>query len=159
MKFELKTENDNFTKSIYSVFLTIAISFFIIIIFSIALEIRTISSHYEINFLCRLITVEKKSSQKKLRGSSTATAILNGESIEFTIKKNESILEAGLAAGHDIQFSCQGGVCGVCKCMVGEGKVEMENNIALSDDEVDSGAVLSCQAKVLSPTIKITFDS
>ncbi len=65
MKFELKTENDNFTKSIYSVFLTIAISFFIIIIFSIALEIRTISSHYEINFLCRLITVEKKSSNFK----------------------------------------------------------------------------------------------
>ncbi len=112
--------------------------------------------HYE---LFTANTVEKKSSQKKFRGSSTATAILNGESIEFTIKKNESILEAGLAAGHDIQFSCQGGVCGVCKCMVGEGKVEMENNIALSDDEVDSGAVLSCQAKVLSPTIKITFDS
>ena len=112
--------------------------------------------HYE---LFTANTVEKKSIEKKLRGSSTATAILNGETIEFIIKKNESILEAGLAAGHDIQFSCQGGVCGVCKCMVGEGKVEMENNIALSDDEVDSGAVLSCQAKVLSPTIKITFDS
>ncbi len=103
-------------------------------------------------------TVEKKSSQKKLRRSSTATAMFNGESIEFIIKKNESILEAALAAGYDIPFSCQGGVCGVCKCMVGEGTVEMENNIALSDDEIDSGAVLSCQGKVLSPYIKMTFD-
>jgi hypothetical protein len=34
----------------------------------------------------------------------------------------------------------------------------MENNIALSDDEVESGTVLSCQAKVLSPFVKIDFD-
>tara|TARA_Y100000589_G_scaffold150354_2_gene143477 strand:- start:77 stop:1129 length:1053 start_codon:yes stop_codon:yes gene_type:complete len=111
--------------------------------------------HYE---LFTTNTIEKKSNQKKLKGSSTAAAILNGETIEFTIKKNESILEAGLAAGHDIPFSCQGGVCGVCKCMVGEGEVEMENNIALSFDEIEDGAVLSCQGKVLSPYIKITFD-
>jgi hypothetical protein len=34
----------------------------------------------------------------------------------------------------------------------------MGNNIALSDEEVESGAVLSCQAKVLSTSISIDFD-
>ncbi len=111
--------------------------------------------HYEL-FTAK--TTEKSVPFKKSKGSSSATATLNGETIEFVVKKNESILEAGLSAGHDIPFSCQGGVCGVCKCFIGDGKVEMENNIALSDDEVSSGAVLSCQAKVLSPSIKISFD-
>ena len=108
--------------------------------------------HYEL-FTANL--PEKKVKTKKII---VVNAILDGENIEFKVKKGESILEAGLAAGYDIPFSCQGGVCGVCKCMVGDGKAEMENNIALSDDEVESGAVLSCQAKILSPNIKITFD-
>ena len=111
--------------------------------------------HYE---LFTADTVEKKSSQKKIRGSSTATAILNGETIEFIIKKNESILEAGLAAGHDIQFSCQGGVCGVCKCMVGEGKVEMEVNDGLSDEELENGYILCCQSFPRSEKITIEID-
>ena len=111
--------------------------------------------HYEL-FTAK--TTEKSVPSKNSKGSSSATANLNGETIEFVVKKNQSILEAGLSAGHDIPFSCQGGVCGVCKCFIGDGKVEMENNIALSDDEVSSGAVLSCQAKALSPSIKISFD-
>tara|TARA_B100001173_G_scaffold105844_1_gene91650 strand:+ start:1614 stop:2666 length:1053 start_codon:yes stop_codon:yes gene_type:complete len=112
--------------------------------------------HYEL-FISN--KVDKKQKSKNKKGSSIATAILNGETFEFVIKKNESILEAGLAAGYDIPFSCQGGVCGVCKCLIGEGEIEMENNIALSDDEVESGTALSCQAKVLSPIIIIDFDN
>ncbi len=112
--------------------------------------------HYELFITNK---AHKKPSIKNQKSNCTATANLNGETVEFSIKKNESILEAGLAAGYDIPFSCQGGVCGVCKCMIGDGKVEMENNIALSDEEVESGAVLSCQAKVLSPFIKIDFDN
>lgn len=112
--------------------------------------------HYE---LFTTNKVHKKPISKNQKGTSTATVTLNGETFDFIIKKNESILEAGLAAGYDIPFSCQGGVCGVCKCTTGGGKVEMENNIALSDDEVESGTVLSCQAKVLSTTIKVDFDN
>jgi len=112
--------------------------------------------HYE---LFTTNKINSKPTSKKQKGVSTATVTLNGETFEFTIKKNESILEAGLAAGYDIPFSCQGGVCGVCKCIIGDGKVEMENNIALSDDEIESGIVLSCQAKVVGQAIKVDFDN
>ncbi len=108
--------------------------------------------HYEI------FTTNFSKKEVKTKKIIVINAILNGDNIEFQAKKGESILEAGLAAGYEIPFSCLGGVCGVCKCIVGDGNAEMENNLALSDDEVESGAVLSCQAKILSPNIKITFD-
>jgi len=111
--------------------------------------------HYELFTANSTLT---KKHTKKIKRISLVIAILDGETIEFNVKKGESILEAGLAAGHDIPFSCQGGVCGICKCTNGDGEVEMENNIALSDDEVENGEILSCQAKVLSPSIKINFD-
>ena len=113
------------------------------------------SIHYE---LFKGNTIEKKS-RVKTKKVSRVIAIIDGEIFEFIVKKNESILEAGLAAGYDIPFSCQGGVCGVCKCTSGEGETEMSNSIALSDDEIDSGIILSCQAKVLSPSLKINFDN
>ena len=65
MKFELKTNNEELLKPFFSLFFTIS-SFLILIIFSsIALNLRNISRHYDINFLCRLLMVEKSSSNFK----------------------------------------------------------------------------------------------
>ena len=61
MKFEVKTQNDDLYKSSFSVFLAFAIFSIIIILFNISIKIGTISRHYEINYLCKLITIEKSS--------------------------------------------------------------------------------------------------
>ena len=59
MKFELKTENENFSKS-FSYFLRTFFKFAIIIIFcDIALKLGIISRHYQIDYNCRLLSVEK----------------------------------------------------------------------------------------------------
>ena len=62
MKLELKTDNDNHSK----LFLYVFRSFFIIVVFiilcDIALKLGNISSHYQINNNCRLLAVEKSSS-------------------------------------------------------------------------------------------------
>ena len=65
MKFEFKTEKDNLSKSIFSVFFTSFTILFIIIIFSISFKLGKISKHYEINYLCKLLTVEKSSENFK----------------------------------------------------------------------------------------------
>ena len=59
MKFELKTENENFSKS-FSQFLGI-VSFLtlIIILCDIALNLRIISRNHKIEYNCRLLSVEK----------------------------------------------------------------------------------------------------
>ena len=65
MKFELKTENENHSKSFGHVFMNIFNLALIIIFFDLALKIGIISRNYEINYNCRLLSVEKSSSNFK----------------------------------------------------------------------------------------------
>ena len=65
MKFEVKTQNDDLWKSSFSVLLSIALFSFIIILSNISIKLGTISRHYEINYLCKLLVIEKSSSNFK----------------------------------------------------------------------------------------------
>ena len=59
MKFELKTENENYSKSI-SYFFGIAFAIaLIIILFDVALKLGIISRHYQIEYNCRLLSFDK----------------------------------------------------------------------------------------------------
>jgi len=67
MKFELKTENDNFLKSFSHVLMILFKLVFIIIFCDIALKLGIISRHYQIEYNCELLSVEKsKPNFKKL---------------------------------------------------------------------------------------------
>ena len=61
MKFELKTQDDDYTKSFFSVFSAFTILSLIIILSSISIKLGTISRNYEVNYLCKLILIEKTS--------------------------------------------------------------------------------------------------
>jgi hypothetical protein len=67
MKFELKTKNENYSES-FAQFFAIAIFLSLIIILSdVALKLGTISRNNEIDYNCRLLSVEKsKPHYKKL---------------------------------------------------------------------------------------------
>ena len=67
MKFELKTENENYSKSISQFFGIVFFITLIIIIFDVALKLGIISRNHKIEYNCRLLSVEKsKSHFKKL---------------------------------------------------------------------------------------------
>ena len=59
MKFELKTENENYSKSISQFFGVVFVITLIINICDIALKLGTISRNHEIEYNCRLLSVEK----------------------------------------------------------------------------------------------------
>ena len=61
MKFEVKTQNDDPFKSYFSFLLFIALLSFIVILSNISIKLGAISRHYEINYLCNLLTIEKSS--------------------------------------------------------------------------------------------------
>ena len=61
MKFEVKTHNDDLLKSSFSVLLSFAILSFIVVLSNISIKLGPISRHYEINYLCNLLTIEKSS--------------------------------------------------------------------------------------------------
>ena len=59
MKFELKTENENFSKSISQFFGIVFFLTLIIILCDIAFKLGIISRNHKIEYNCRLLTVEK----------------------------------------------------------------------------------------------------
>ena len=65
MKFEVKTENDDISKTSFSFLLAFAIFSLIIILINISFKIGSISRHYEINYLCKLLTIERSSTNFK----------------------------------------------------------------------------------------------
>ena len=72
MKFELKTENDNNLNSFSQFFRVVFFIFLIIIFCDIALKLKIISRSHEIDYRCRLLSVEKSTSNfKKLSNIST----------------------------------------------------------------------------------------
>ncbi len=66
MKFELKTENDSYSKSFLQFFGIFFIFTLIIILFDVALKLGTISRNHLIDYNCKLLAVEKSKSHFKI---------------------------------------------------------------------------------------------
>ena len=65
MKFELKTESENYSKSISKFFGIVFFITLIIILCDVALKLGKISRYFQIDYNCRLLSVEKSSSNFK----------------------------------------------------------------------------------------------
>ena len=73
-------------------------------------------------------------------------------------QRSNSILDIALQNGVDLPFACKGGVCCTCRAKLLEGKVNMEINYALEQDELDAGYILTCQAIPTSEKVVVSFD-
>jgi ring-1,2-phenylacetyl-CoA epoxidase subunit PaaE len=70
----------------------------------------------------------------------------------------ESILDAALARGLDLPYSCKAGVCTTCRAKLMEGKVDFSVNYGLEPYEIEEGIILTCQSRPLSERVLIDFD-
>ena len=86
------------------------------------------------------------------------TLILDAEEVSFEMSRDEVVLDVALSKGIDVPYSCQGGVCLTCMGKIEEGKAEMIENQLLSEDEINDGNLLTCQAVPKSETLKINYD-
>jgi ferredoxin len=66
------------------------------------------------------------------------------------VEPGQTILEAALAAGIDMPFSCAMGGCGACRVRRAEGEVQMEEPNCLSRAEQEQGYVLTCVGRPLT---------
>jgi ring-1,2-phenylacetyl-CoA epoxidase subunit PaaE len=79
-----------------------------------------------------------------------------GAETEAIAAAGATVLEAGLAAGLAMPFSCGLGGCGACKVRLVDGEVAMEEPNCLSAEERAGGFVLACVASPLRPcTIEV----
>ncbi len=86
------------------------------------------------------------------------TLILDGEEVSFEMSRDEVVLDIALSKGIDVPYSCQGGVCLTCMGKIEEGKADMIENQLLSEEEINDGCLLTCQAVPKSETLKINYD-
>jgi ring-1,2-phenylacetyl-CoA epoxidase subunit PaaE len=98
---------------------------------------------------------KKESSGEK----SLVTIRLDGISSDFQIpREGPTILEAAIEAGADLPYACRAGVCASCRAKLVQGKVTMDQNYALADEELEEGFILACQSHPVSEKLLIDFD-
>ena len=82
------------------------------------------------------------------------------DDIDYSIETSEdlTILELALENDIDAPYSCQGGICSTCLARLVKGSVTMDDNQILTDDEVEEGLILTCQSRITSNQIEISYD-
>jgi ferredoxin/truncated hemoglobin YjbI len=83
---------------------------------------------------------------------STVTVHYNGQAV--SCRNNETLLEAFLRAGIDVDFSCKSGVCHRCMVKRIEGEIPFAASKKLPKHQQDAGCLLLCQCR---PTTSIVL--
>lgn len=66
---------------------------------------------------------------------------------QFYVESNETVLDAALRQGVNMQYGCRNGACGACKGKLLKGDIHYDNDpIALSEDDQEQNQVLFCVA-------------
>ncbi|MEP1330698.1 2Fe-2S iron-sulfur cluster-binding protein [Pseudophaeobacter sp.] len=90
--------------------------------------------------------------------AATARVTLNGRTQDLAIAADQTLLEAARAAGLSPPFHCQSGVCGACKARLTRGEVHMRAQMALQEEEIEQGVILTCQSVALADQIDVCFE-
>ena len=70
-----------------------------------------------------------------------------------------NILDSARLAGLPAPYACKAGVCATCRARVVSGQVEMAARYGLTDEEVASGYVLTCQSVPKGEGVELDYDA
>jgi ring-1,2-phenylacetyl-CoA epoxidase subunit PaaE len=123
------------------------------------LQIKKESIHVEY-FTASLEASKTAETDNSAEITAQVTVIMYGMETEMELSsKGKTVLDAALDAGVDVPFACKGAVCCTCRAKIIEGKVKMDANFALTEEEVAQGYILTCQAHPVTPVVKIDYDA
>ncbi|WP_328392713.1 ferredoxin--NADP reductase [Nocardia sp. NBC_00416] len=88
----------------------------------------------------------------------TVTIFLNRKKKSVPRRAGETLLESARRAGLTPPFSCESGNCATCMAKLTEGKATMRVNDALTDDDLDEGYILTCQAIPDTPSVTVRYE-
>ncbi|HRH56558.1 MAG TPA: 2Fe-2S iron-sulfur cluster-binding protein [Chitinophagales bacterium] len=83
---------------------------------------------------------------------------LDGNDYEITVNEGDTILEAAINANLDPPYACRVAACCSCKAKLLEGKVEMDDDEPLTEEEIEEGFILTCQSHPKSDRCVISYD-
>lgn len=116
------------------------------------MEIPSSSIHQERFVADETMQVRQTSTQGPTR---TVQLIRRGIPVEIRVPSGTTVLEAALAQGQDLPYSCKRGICSTCMADLEQGEVEMDNPESLLPFEIEMGKVLVCQCHPLSDDVRI----
>lgn len=102
-------------------------------------------------------TIEELNTNIEAVDNAQLSVSLNGQSHQLTIPKGKTILQVLKEANTNPPYSCESGVCATCVAKVTKGQAEMKAYMALEEEEISKGMILTCQALPVSQQIEIVF--
>lgn len=94
--------------------------------------------------------------QSQLKGPTREVSLKWGDDLyQVKVPPGTTVLQAALAQGVRLPYSCRRGICSTCMSTLEQGQVEMDNPESLLDFEVKKGRVLTCQAHPLTDDVRI----
>ncbi|TLU97877.1 ferredoxin--NADP reductase [Dyadobacter luticola] len=86
------------------------------------------------------------------------TLFYEGTEYKLAVKPHETVLEAALNHDIDLPYSCQAGMCTACLGRCTSGKVQMDEEDALSQAEIDEGFILTCVTHPMTDDVIIEVE-
>ncbi|MEZ5036859.1 MAG: 2Fe-2S iron-sulfur cluster-binding protein [Chitinophagales bacterium] len=84
--------------------------------------------------------------------------ILDGREHNINVNDDETVLDAAIDADLDPPHACRVAACCSCKAKVMQGKVEMDDDEPLTEEEKEEGFVLTCQSHPITDDVIISYD-
>jgi ring-1,2-phenylacetyl-CoA epoxidase subunit PaaE len=103
------------------------------------------------------LTASREGSDPAREGTE-AIAVLDGIRHRFRVPPGGHVVDAALAAGIRVPYSCKGGMCCTCRAKLVEGQAEMTTNYSLEPWEIERGFILTCQAVPKSQRLVVDYD-
>ncbi len=120
---------------------------------------RVHAEHFTVATATPAVPVAARAAAAAAADHAEVTILMDGRRRSFAMKRNdETVLDAAARAGIDLPFSCRAGVCSTCRTKVVRGEVEMAQNYALEDWELEQGYVLACQSRVKTAVLELDYD-
>jgi len=87
----------------------------------------------------------------------TLSVDLDGDVRSLPITNKDILLNRVALSGLEPPHNCMSGICGVCMARLDEGEIVMEEDYSLTEEEKANGYILTCQAKIASEKVQITY--
>ena len=105
----------------------------------------------------RRVTARPSASEALTTGAE-AILVIDGARHSIRVEPGLHIVDAALAAGVRVPYSCKGGMCCTCRAKVIEGTLKMDRNFSLELWEIEAGYILTCQAQPTSDRVVLDYD-
>ncbi|MCG5434278.1 2Fe-2S iron-sulfur cluster-binding protein [Mycobacterium sp. MYCO198283] len=103
------------------------------------------------------VTTDQPATAEAVRAE--VTILLDRKKVTVTHAPGDVLLETARRAGFTPPFSCEAGNCGTCMAKLLDGHATMRVNDALTDEEVEEGYVLTCQAEPVTATVTVDYET